>query len=73
VGGAATYYLSMRATALELEPFAGTDRGGKRLFRLIWIPYVVVGVFACCAAALNRTIPASSVIGLAAAVVVAAS
>jgi hypothetical protein len=65
--GAATYYLSMRATALELERFAGTDRGGKRLFRLVWIPYVAVGVFACCAAALNRTMPASTVIGLAAA------
>jgi hypothetical protein len=65
--GAATYYLSMRATALELERFAGTDRDGKRLFRLVWIPYVAVGVFACCAAALNRTMPASTVIGLAAA------
>jgi hypothetical protein len=65
--GAATYYLSMRATALELGRFAGTDRGHRRLFRLVWIPYVAVGVFACCAAALNRTMPTSTVLGLAAA------
>jgi len=65
--GAATYYLSMRATALELGRFAGADRGRRRLFRLVWVPYVAVGVFACCAAALNRTMPSSTVIGLAAA------
>ena len=65
--GAATYYLSMRATALELGRFVGTDRGRRRLLRLVWIPYVAVGVFACCAAALNRTTPSSTVIGLAAA------
>jgi hypothetical protein len=57
----------MRATASELERFAGTDRGEKRLFRLVWIPYVAVGIFACFAAVLNRTMPASTVIGLAAA------
>ena len=65
--GSATYYLSMWATALELERFAGIDRSGKRLFRLVWIPYVAVGVFACCTAALNRTMPASTVVELAAA------
>jgi hypothetical protein len=65
--GAATYYLSMRAAALELARFAGTDRDNTRLLRLVWIPYVAVGVFACCAAALNRTMPSSTVIGLAAA------
>jgi len=65
--GAATYSLSMRATALELGRFAGTDRDPRRLFRLVWIPYVAVGVFACCAAAMNRTTPSSIVIGLAAA------
>jgi hypothetical protein len=65
--GAATYYLSMRATALELGRFAGTDRDHRRLLRLVWIPYVAVGVFACCAAALNRTMPSGTLIGLAAA------
>jgi hypothetical protein len=65
--GAATYSLSMRAAALELARFAGTDRDHMRLLRLVWIPYVAVGVFACCAAALNRTMPSSTVIGLAAA------
>jgi hypothetical protein len=65
--GVVTYYLSMRATALELGRFVGNDRGEKRLFRLAWIPYMAVGVFACSAAALNKTMPASTVIGLAAA------
>jgi hypothetical protein len=65
--GAATYYLSMRAAALELDRFAGTDRGGRRVFRLVWIPYVSVGMFACCVAAFNRIMPAGAVIGLAAA------
>jgi hypothetical protein len=65
--GAATYYGSMRATAIELGRFAGTDRGRRRLFRLVSIPYAAVGVLACCAAALNRTMPSGTAIGLAAA------
>jgi hypothetical protein len=65
--GAAAYYLSMRAAALELGRFAGTDRDGGRVFRLVRIPYVAAGVFACGAAALNRTMPAGTAIGLAAA------
>jgi hypothetical protein len=65
--GAVTYYLSMRAAALELRRFVGTDSARRRVFRLVWIPYVAVGVFACCTAALNRTMPSGTVIGLAAA------
>jgi ABC-type phosphate transport system permease subunit len=57
----------MRATALELKRFAGLDQGSRRLFRLVWIPYVTAGVFACCAAALNRTMGHGAALGLAAA------
>jgi hypothetical protein len=65
--GAAVYLLSMRATALELKRFAGLDDGSRRLFRLVWIPYVAAGVFACCTGALNRTMGHGAAIGLAAA------
>jgi hypothetical protein len=65
--GSVGYFLSMRATALELKRFAGLDGGSKRLSRLVWIPYLVAGVFACCAGALNRTMPHGVAIGLAAA------
>jgi hypothetical protein len=65
--GAATYHVSMRATALELGRFAGADRGGRRLLRLVSIPYAAAGVFACCSAALSRTMPTGAAIGLAAA------
>jgi hypothetical protein len=63
--GAGAYYLSMRATALELERFAGADRGVRRLFRLVSVPYLSVGIFACCAAVSERTTPAGTTIGLA--------
>jgi hypothetical protein len=65
--GAVVYFLSMRATALEFKRFAGLDDGSKRLFRLVWIPYVTAGAFACCAGALNRTMGHGTAIGLAAA------
>jgi hypothetical protein len=65
--GAVVYFLSMRATALEFKRFAGLDDGGKRLFRLVWIPYVTAGGLACCAGALNRTMGHGTAIGLAAA------
>jgi hypothetical protein len=65
--GAAVYLLSMRATALELKRFAGLDDGSRRLFRLVWIPYVAAGVFACCTGALNRTMGHGAAIGLVAA------
>jgi len=65
--GAGAYYLSMRATALELKRFIGSDCSGGRLFRLLWIPYIAAGVFACGAAALNRTMPSGAAIGLASA------
>jgi hypothetical protein len=63
--GAAAYYLSMRATSLELERFAGADRSVRRLFRLVLVSYLAVGIFACCAAVSNRTMPAGTTIGLA--------
>jgi hypothetical protein len=65
--GAVVYFLSMRATALEFKRFAGLDHGSVRLFRLVWIPYVTAGAFACCAGALNRTMGHGTAIGLAAA------
>jgi hypothetical protein len=65
--GAVVYFLSMRATALEFKRFAGLDDGSRRLFRLVWIPYVTAGAFACCAGALNRTMGHGTAIGLAAA------
>lgn len=65
--GAVVYFQSMRATALEFKRFAGLDDGGKRLFRLVWIPYVTAGALACCAGALNRTMGHGIAIGLAAA------
>jgi hypothetical protein len=65
--GATVYFLSMRATALELKRFAGLDDASKRLMRLVVIPYATAGVFACCTALLNRTMGQGAAIGLAAA------
>jgi hypothetical protein len=65
--GAWIYFLSMRATASELRCVEGKDGVGRRIRRLIWIPYLSAGVLACCASALNRTMPASLALGLAAA------
>lgn len=55
--GAALYYGSMWAAAFELRRFAGSDNEGARLNRLVWIPYLTAGVLACCAGALNTTMP----------------
>jgi hypothetical protein len=65
--GSAVYFLSMWAAALELKRFAGTDDAGKRLGRLVWIPYATAGVFACCTGALNQTMGHGVALGLAAA------
>jgi hypothetical protein len=65
--GSMVYFLSMQATALELKRFAGLDGGSRRLFRLVWIPYVTAGTLACCSGALNRTMGLGTAIGLAAA------
>lgn len=65
--GSVSYFLSMRAGAFELKRFSGTDDGGKRLWRLVFIPYVAAGVFACCSGALNQTMGRFTAIGLAAA------
>ena len=51
--GAAVYFLSMLAAALELKRLAGSDDGERRLFRLVSIPYAAAGVFACCAGTMN--------------------
>lgn len=65
--GAIVYFLSMRAAAMELKRFAGLDDRFPRLFRLVWIPYVAAGLFACCTGALNRTMGHGAAIGFAAA------
>jgi hypothetical protein len=65
--GSLSYFLSMRVAASELKGFAGTDDGSRRLRRLVWIPYVAAGVFACCSGALNQTMGLGTAIGLAAA------
>ena len=54
--GSTVYFLSMRAAAYELRRFAGSDVEMNRLFRLVWIPYASVGIFACCTIAMNRII-----------------
>lgn len=54
--GSSVYFLSMRAAAYELRRFAGSDGQMNRLFRLVWIPYASVGIFACCTIAMNRII-----------------
>ena len=54
--GSTVYFLSMRAAAYELRQFAGSDDEMHRLYRLVWIPYASVGVFACCTIATNRII-----------------
>jgi len=53
--GAAIYYFSMWAAALELRRFVGSDHDARRIKRILWIPYLAAGAFACCAGALNRT------------------
>ena len=63
--GSTVYYLSMLAGAFELGRFAGVDDGGRRLFRLVWIPYITVGVFACCTGALNHTMEHGAALGFA--------
>lgn len=65
--GAGVYYLSMRVAASELQRLVGSTDGRRSVFRLVWIPYVTAGVFACCAAALNRTMAPGLALGMAAA------
>ncbi len=65
--GSVVYFLSMRVGAFEFKRFAGDDDGMGRLFRLVWIPYAAVGVFACCTGALNRTMEHGAALGFAAA------
>jgi hypothetical protein len=63
--GAGVYYLSMLAAAAELKRFAGSDDASRRLFRLVWIPYAAVGVFACSTAAMSRILGQGDAIGMA--------
>jgi hypothetical protein len=58
--GAGFYFLSMLATAFEFKRLIGVEDGIRQLRRLVWIPYVSAGVFACCAGALNRTMTTGS-------------
>lgn len=65
--GSVVYFLSMQAAALELKRFGGLNAESRRLFRLVWIPYIAAGVFACCTGALNQTMGHGVAVGLAAA------
>jgi hypothetical protein len=65
--GAGVYYLSMRLAASELQRVVGANDGSRSVFRLVWIPYVAAGVFACCAGALNRSMAPGLGFGMAAA------
>ena len=65
--GAAAYYLAMWVAASQLKRFVGMNDGSRPVFRLVFIPYAAAGIFACCAGALNRTMPTGVAIGLAAA------
>ena len=65
--GSVSYFLCMRVGAIELKRFSGTGDGGRRLWRLVFIPYVAAGVFACCSGALNQTMGPAAAVGLAAA------
>lgn len=65
--GATAYYLSMWIAAKELKRLVGMNDGSQPVFPLVFIPYAAAGVFACCAGALNRTMPAGVAVGLAAA------
>jgi hypothetical protein len=53
--GLVIYALSIQATALEFREFTNRDGETSRLYRLVWVPYLSAGVFACCTAALNQT------------------
>lgn len=65
--GAAFYVLSLQAAAWELKRFAGSDNSSKRLLRLLAIPYVSVGIFACCIGTLSQVTGDRNAIALAAA------
>jgi len=65
--GSLGYFLSMRAGGYELKRLAGPDHGLQRLFRLVWVPYVSAGAFACCVAAIGQVAGHGSAKGLAAA------
>jgi hypothetical protein len=62
--GAVLYFLSMLAAALELKRFAGSDPG-RRLFLLVFLPYLAACILACPAGALNRTMGHGVAFGLA--------
>lgn len=64
--GVVVYLLAMQATALELKRFAGLDQRSGRLYHLVWIPYVSVGVFACCTAAFTPAVGRETAIEMAA-------
>ena len=65
--GSVVYFFSMEVAAGELRRFCGLDSGIRRLFRLIWVPYVAAGCFACCSGALNKTMEPGAALGFAAA------
>ena len=54
--GGAFSLIGILLSATTLNLLAGLAESQSRLYRLLWIPYVTIGVFACCAAALNKVI-----------------
>ena len=63
--GSLVYFAAMKAAAFELKRFCGRDLGEPRLWRLVSIPYVAAGCFACCSGALNTTMPPGAALGFA--------
>ena len=58
--GAVVDFLPMEAAAYELMRLCGLGTGIKRLFRLVWTPYVAAGPFVCCSAALESMEPGAA-------------
>lgn len=65
VFGAVAYYLSMWVAAFELRRIVGNDND-QRLRNFLWVAYLAIGLLACCAGALNRTMPPRVALELAA-------
>jgi len=65
VFGAVAYYLSMWVAAFELRRIVGND-DDQRLRNFLWVAYLAIGLLACCAGALNRTMPPRVALELAA-------
>jgi hypothetical protein len=63
--GAIAYYLSMWVAAFELRRIVGDDNN-RRTSNFLWSAYLAIGLLACCAGALNTTMPPKVALELAA-------